>query len=166
MKNMYHYTDCGLSNVYLQSGYHVETFEGEEYISFEDIDGLHQAIGHHLTAKKKLLTGEEFRFFRNEFNQSRRALGEMLGVDQQTIGRWEKGESPVPRWADATIRQLYLESIDESSSLSLVFEQLAEIEAEKEMNKVETEQEMNDIILSLDDHHWVSSEEEHECVAL
>lgn len=157
MKIMYNYTDCGLSNVYLQSGYEIEQFDGEEYISFEDINGLHQAIGHHLTAKKSPLTGEEFRFFRNEFNQSRRVLGEMIGVDQQTIGRWENGNSPIPRWADATIRQLYLESIDESSSLSLVFQQLAELEAE---------QEMKNIILDIDeeDHHWKSIEDE--CIAL
>lgn len=154
---MYHYIDCGLSNVYLQNGYEIETFDGEEYVSFENIDALNKAIGHHLTNKKSSLTGEEFQFFRIEFNQSRRMLGEMIGVDQQTIGRWENKKTPIPRWADATIRQLYLESIDEASSLRLVFEYLAEQEVEEEMSQ---------IIMNIDmlDHHWVSSKEE--CVAL
>ncbi|WP_281546223.1 helix-turn-helix transcriptional regulator [Grimontia sp. SpTr1] len=149
MANMYHYTECGLDNVYLQSGFEVEEYEGEEYISFEDFEGLHQAIAHAITDKPSGLTGDEFKFLRKELNQSRRILGELVGLDQQTIGRWENGDSPIPKWADAYIRQLYLESIEESSSLSLMLQSLAEKEAEEAMK---------DMFFDLEDCHWVERE--------
>ena len=41
---MYHYTESGLSNVYLKNGFTVEEVDGESYSSIDDIDGLHQAI--------------------------------------------------------------------------------------------------------------------------
>lgn len=41
---MYHYTESGLQNVYLVNGFTVETFDGEEYTSIDDMNGLHKTI--------------------------------------------------------------------------------------------------------------------------
>ncbi len=148
MSTLYHYSECGLPNVYLKNGFILEQVDGEEYLSIEDVDGLHHAIALQLAEKKQSLTGREFRFFRQLFNHSRRVLGELLGVDQQTVGRWEKGESAIPKTVDAAIRQLYLESVNEDSNLSFLLQRLAEAEAEEMMS---------DIVMEEKDHHWLKA---------
>jgi len=148
MSTLYHYSECGLPNVYLKNGFTLEEIDGEEYLSIEDVDGLHHAIALQLAEKKQSLTGREFRFFRQLFNHSRRVLGELLGVDQQTVGRWEKGESAIPKTVDAAIRQLYLESVNEDSNLSFLLQRLAETEAEEMMS---------DIVMEEKDHHWLKA---------
>lgn len=148
MSTLYHYSECGLPNVYLKNGFTLGEIDGEEYLSIEDVDGLHRAIALQLAEKKQSLTGREFRFFRQLFNHSRRVLGELLGVDQQTVGRWEKGESAIPKTVDATIRQLYLESVNEDSNLSFLLQRLAEAEAEEMMS---------DIVMEEKDHHWLKA---------
>lgn len=148
MSTLYHYSECGLPNVYLKNGFTLEEIDGEEYLSIEDVDGLHHAIALQLAEKKQSLTGREFRYFRQLFNHSRRVLGELLGVDQQTVGRWEKGESTIPKTVDAAIRQLYLESVNEDSNLSFLLQCLAETEAEEMMS---------DIVMEEKDHHWLKA---------
>lgn len=148
MSTFYHYTECGLPNIHLKNGFVFEEIDGEEYLSIDDIQGLHHAIALQLVEKQQSLTGKEFRFFRQLFNHSRRVLGELLGVDQQTVGRWEKGESAIPKTVDATIRQLYLESANEDSSLSYLLQHLAEAEAEEMMS---------DIVMEEKDHHWLKA---------
>ena len=148
MSSFYHYTESGLPNVHLKNGFFLEEIDGEEYLSIDDIQGLHHAIALQLVEKTQSLTGKEFRFFRQIFNHSRRVLGELLGVDQQTVGRWEKGESTIPKTVDAAIRQLYLESVNEDSNLSYLLQRLAEAEAEEMMS---------DILMEERDHHWFST---------
>lgn len=148
MSTLYHYSECGLPNVYLKNGFTLEEIDGEECLSIEDVDGLHHAIALQLAEKKQSLTGREFRYFRQLFNHSRRVLGELLGVDQQTVGRWEKGESAIPKTVDAAIRQLYLESVNEDSNLSFLLQRLAETEAEEMMS---------DIVMEEKDHHWLKA---------
>ncbi|WCE31044.1 transcriptional regulator [Vibrio sp. SCSIO 43137] len=146
MSATYHYTECGLPNVYLKNGYTLETIDGEEYFSVDDIDGLHIAIGCLLAEKPQSLTGNEFKFFRQHFNHSRRVLGELLGVDQQTVGRWEKAESTIPKTVDVTMRLLFLESINQDSNIGYLLQKLAENEAEALMSE---------IVLEEVDHHWL-----------
>ncbi|TFH89507.1 helix-turn-helix domain-containing protein [Vibrio ouci] len=146
MSTGYHYTECGLPNVYLKNGYTLEIFEGEEYLSIDDMNALHTVIGSNLATKPQALTGAELRFLRETFNHSRRALGDIMGVDQQTVGRWEKGESAIPKTVDLLMRQLFLESIDEDSSLRFLLEKLADSEAEAMMY---------DVILEVQNHQWL-----------
>ncbi|SHO58413.1 helix-turn-helix domain-containing protein [Vibrio quintilis] len=130
MNEIYHYTECGLPDIYLKNGFCLQVIDNEEYLSIDHIESLHQAIGLSLAGKHSLLTGDEFRFLRIELNQSRRVLGELLGVDQQTIGRWEKGESAIPKLADVSVRVLFSESCHQHSQLGQLLEQLAEAEAQ------------------------------------
>ena len=142
---MYHYIECGLPNIYLKNGYTIEIIDNEEYFSIDDIHGLHEEIGCLLATKKQLLTGSEFKYFRIQFNQSRRVLGELLGVDQQTIARWEKNETAIPKMIDVAMRQLFLESINKDSNLNFLLEQLAEADALEQISK---------IILEETHNHW------------
>lgn len=88
----YHYTECGLNNIYLVNGYKfIETPRGKS-VSINDIDGLHKAIGLLLVTSKKDLSGEEIRFLRLELLMSQNTLAKLLGVSEQAIRRWEKGK--------------------------------------------------------------------------
>ncbi|QXO16230.1 hypothetical protein [Vibrio ostreae] len=60
----------------------------------------------------------------------------------------EKGETSIPKNVDATMRQLFLESIDEDSNLGLLLQKLAVAEAEVMMT---------DIVLEERDNHWLKA---------
>ena len=105
---MYHYTESGLSNVYLKNGFTVEKIDGEEYTSIDDMNGLHKAIAQAVVDSSKPLTHEEFKFLRIELNVSQKTLGTRFGVDEQTIARYEKGQTKIPRTTDAALRTLYM----------------------------------------------------------
>lgn len=69
-ESLYHYTECGLNNIYLINGYNfIETSRGTS-ISIKDIDGLHKVIGLFLMTSKKDLSGDEIRFLRHEMLMS------------------------------------------------------------------------------------------------
>jgi len=105
----YHYTESGLHNIWLASGYEiVETSYGTG-VAIHDVAGLHRAIGETL-AKKAWITGAELRFLRKEMDLSQRALGELLGTADQAVAKWEK-TGRVPKTADRMIRLIYLEHI-------------------------------------------------------
>jgi putative transcriptional regulator len=107
--NEYHYTDSGLRNIWLASGFEVVETNYGKGVAIHDIEGLHRAIGETL-AKKAWLTGAEVRFLRKEMDMSQRALGELLGNTDQAIAKWEKF-GKVPKTADRMIRLIYLEHI-------------------------------------------------------
>ena len=45
MKGNYHYTGCGLDNIYLANGFERKVTPYGEGVSIADADGLHEAIG-------------------------------------------------------------------------------------------------------------------------
>ncbi|MEO8546523.1 MAG: hypothetical protein ABI434_23245 [Burkholderiaceae bacterium] len=104
---MYHYTDGGLRNVWLANGYQVKQTPYGEAVAIHDGDGLTEAICIALTQKIGILTGVEFRYIRSAgMLLSQPALGKIMGIDGQSIARWEKS-GKVPRWADKLIRLFY-----------------------------------------------------------
>ena len=92
----YHYTESGLGNVWLASGFRIVKSERGESLVIEDIEGLHVAIGRGVVEEEKKLTGPEIRFLRTELLLSQNALSQLLGVTEQTVARWEKGKIPIP----------------------------------------------------------------------
>ncbi|MDA8093677.1 MAG: helix-turn-helix domain-containing protein [Betaproteobacteria bacterium] len=108
MRKDYHYTECGLQNVWLVNGYSARKTKYGEGISVHDVDGLHRAIAQALTDKPAPLTGAEVRFLRKEMNLSQRGLGELLGVTDQAVALWER-KSRLPRTAERLLRLLYVE---------------------------------------------------------
>ncbi|MFZ4539490.1 hypothetical protein [Propionivibrio sp.] len=105
----YHYTESGLRNIWLASGFDlVETNYGEG-VAIHNIEGLHRAIGEALS-RKAWITGSELRFIRKEMDLSQNALGLLLGTTCQAVAKWEK-TGRVPKTADRMIRLIYLEHI-------------------------------------------------------
>ena len=124
---MYHYSDSGLDNVVLESGYReIDTPYGSG-ISIENLDALHLAIGKWLLNVPKQLNGAEFRFLRHELDLSQARLARLLGEKEQNIGRWERARNrPVNPSADKVIRVLYSEFIGGNQTLRELIEKLAE----------------------------------------
>lgn len=126
----YQYRECGLDNVLLIGGVgYAETPRGTG-VTIQDIEGLHRVIGNILVREKKNLTGREFRFLRHEINMTQQNLAAVLGVDVQSIGRWERGESKagVPRPAQGLIRLLYEEKANGNMQICEPLERLAELD--------------------------------------
>ncbi|HKJ10468.1 MAG TPA: helix-turn-helix domain-containing protein [Gammaproteobacteria bacterium] len=120
---MYHYTGCGLRNVYLKNGYKVRETAYGKTVAVEDLDGLHQAIACDLINYKPKLTGTEFRFLRKELGMSQKRLAELLSSTEQSVSLWERKGS-VPKWADRMIRLLYLEYMQANPSIVQLVDKL------------------------------------------
>jgi len=127
---VYHYTESGLDNVYLASGFEFVDGPGGRCLKIKDIDGLHEAIGRLLITEKKNLSGREIRFLRQEMLMSQATLAKLLEVAEQTVLRWEKGKVDIPKPAESLIRLLYREHIKEkgTGSIRSKLERLADLE--------------------------------------
>ena len=137
---MYHYTESGLSNVYLKNGFTVEQIDGEEYTSIDDINGLHKAIAQTIVDSSRPLSHEEFKFLRIELNLSQKMLGMRFGVDEQTIARYEKGQTKIPRTTDVALRTLYMESQQRNNPVSYFLDLLADTEAQEAAKEIQLEE--------------------------
>lgn len=115
--NAYHYTECGLPNVWIQGVYAVDD-DGEETIHIPNIRGLHRLIAHAIIGCDGRLTGAEMRFLRSEMGMTQAKLARLIHRKRLTVSRWEREESTVDGAADALIRifaahRLGLESVDD-----------------------------------------------------
>ncbi len=111
---MYHYTSCGLDNIYLKNGFDIqEGLEGKG-VSIHDIDSLHLVIAKGIIDKSGPLSGREFRFLRIEMDFSQKVVGDLMDKSDQAVANWEKGKGDIHVLADKAIRDLYMESIGES----------------------------------------------------
>ena len=105
---MYQFTDGGLRNVWLANGYELRQTAHGEGVTIHDLDGLCVAVCLALTEKAGVLTGVELRYIRTAgMLLSQPALGKLMGIDGQSVARWEKS-GKVPRWADKLVRLLYV----------------------------------------------------------
>lgn len=128
--NLYHYTECGLDDVWLDGGVvHHETPYGPG-VSFRDIDGLHKIIGLHLADSLRPLTGKEVRFLRVEMNLSQKTLAGLIGVGDTTVARWESGRGPITETAQRLLCLLYRESVTGDAKIAESLNRIAALDAE------------------------------------
>lgn len=128
---MYHYTECGLPNVYLKNGFTIEHIDGEDYTSIDDMNNLHVAIAQTIADSHTAVRPAEFKFLRIELNLSQKMLGHRFGVSEQTIARYEKGQSDIPRTTDAALRSLFMEKLEKTNSVSYFLNLLSDAEAQQ-----------------------------------
>jgi putative transcriptional regulator len=136
---LFHYTSCGLRNIYLRNGFHVKETPYGRAVSIQDVDGLHHAIGLHLVRNKKQLTGAEVRFLRKELDMSQATLAKCLHVGETTVRNWESGRIKVTGPGDRMIRALYHEYATGNSEIRELVERLAELNRELHAKAVEFE---------------------------
>lgn len=131
---MYHYTEAGLQNVWLENGYHVKKTKYGKAVSIEDAGGLNRAIGRKL-ACKSYLTGAEFRFLRKEMDLSQHRLADLLGTSEQTLALWEK-RGKIPETASRMFRAIYLETVDGNDRLKDLIERVADFDCKPDKKMV------------------------------
>lgn len=103
---MYHYRECGLPNVFLLNGFQeIETANGRA-VSIQNVEGLHEAISRTIISEAPFLTGPEFRFVRKFLDLTQNEMATYLGLDEQSIRRWERLER-LPDHADKSVRLLF-----------------------------------------------------------
>lgn len=138
---MYHYTACGLDNIYLKNGYQQKETPSGATTAIHDMDSLHKAIAKGVVAKEACLTPKEFRFLRGELDLSQKMLGVLFDKTDQMIAKWEKAETKIPLLADKAIRDLYMERIGEGVIAHLLetLSQLDRKDCEMKLELEETE---------------------------
>ena len=130
VKEPLHYPDCGLDDVYLLNGYEMTPTPYGEGLSVVDVDGLRSAIAHSLATRKKILTGKEVRFLRKEMDLTQSELGRLIGLDAQSVARWEKEQvCAKKRPAELLLRVLYLAKADHELDVESLLKELDERDA-------------------------------------
>ena len=104
---MYHYTECGLKNIWLVNGFKIQKTSYGEGASIENADGLDRAIASTIVRKKQIISGSELRFLRHQMGLSQTSLANLIGNNVQSIALWEK-HGKLPKWADKLIRLIYM----------------------------------------------------------
>ncbi|MCW5748867.1 MAG: transcriptional regulator [Alphaproteobacteria bacterium] len=123
---MYRYRESGLDNVWLVNGYKIRSTPYGKAVAVEDVEGLHKSIAESLVGKPGPLTRAEFRFLRKELALSQKALGGIIGADEQAIARWERGVSRVDEIADRFLRALYRETKEGKAGIRALVRRLNE----------------------------------------
>lgn len=100
----YHYTECGLDNVYIYNVPMLTDIKGEKTICIPKINLLHKAISEGIIRKNGLINAKEIRFLRTELGYTQAQFSELLGKEAQACGRWEREEVNIDKTTDSLIR--------------------------------------------------------------
>ena len=100
----YHYTECGLDNVFIEGAVRFGDRAGEEAVTIPAIGNLHRVIAEGIVAHPAKMTGQELRFLRSEMGLTQAQLAAILKVTLLTVSRWERNETPVNDAAEMLVR--------------------------------------------------------------
>lgn len=124
---MYHYTECGLDNVWLANGYTAKDTPYGTAVSVANADELLSLLAQRIVSKPARLSGKEFRFLRVQMGLSQSALAKAQGVSEQAVSLWER-HGKVPKANDALIRLCYLSHARGDEPLRDAFHRVMEVE--------------------------------------
>ncbi len=125
---LYHYTECGLDNIYLVNGFKItKTSDGDEELFIHDIHGLHKAISNILIFKKGLLEGNEIKFIRTMLDLSQNKLAVLIGCRYQQILLWEKNKNKISKPADRLLRIYFYTYLYKKIDNGELFDRINEI---------------------------------------
>ena len=107
----YHYIESGLPNVYIHGLEPMIDHEGDEVIEIPFIAALHAEIVRGIVVHNGTMSGLELRFVRSELGMTQAELAKILGVQQLTVGRWERSENEMDKPAEMVVRKLAIEQL-------------------------------------------------------
>lgn len=142
---MYHYTECGLKNIWLSNGYTERKTAHGAAVAIADMVGLHRAIGLHLVTHKPQLTGAEVRYLRIELDLSQDALARIIGVNETSVRGWENHRTKITKPAERLLRLLYKESVSGDGNVRALIDSIAQLNRDIHSEKIN---------LSHDSHGW------------
>lgn len=114
-ESSFHYTDCGLSKVYLKGIIVHECINkecGEEEITIPNIEELHHLLAEKIASQVNKLQPEEIRFLRTHLGFSGVDFAEAIGVSAETVSRWEKGRVNMKEASERFLRVLILSKVE------------------------------------------------------
>ncbi len=133
MTNAHHYTDSGLTNVWLSNGFKERMINGENAVSIADADQLHEVIGRTL-ARKPHLTSSEFRFLRKELGLSQSRIGRIVGSSERTVALWER-RSKIPIAIQRLVKVIYLSRFGGNSAILDALDRIMELDAQPDPDR-------------------------------
>lgn len=135
----FHYTMCGLDNVWLLNGFAVEETTYGPGVRVEAADELHRVLARTIVQDKAAMSGPELRFLRKLMGLSQNGLAQLLGCSDQRVARWEKGQTAaIDPSADRLMRMLVLEWLGEGCRIKEALEQLTELDEAAHGNRTLT----------------------------
>lgn len=81
---------------------------GVEGIAIPRMEQLHRVLADALIRQHRMLAPVEIRFLRKHIGLSSVDLGKRMGVERETVSRWESGAQPMGKTADRLLRLLVL----------------------------------------------------------
>lgn len=130
----YIYKECGLDDVVLLNGFTIDE-SGSLFIN--DIHGLHKVIVESRIFAPRKLKGKEIRFMRHYLDWSQKCLGEALGVDYQSVHRWETGKTKITKTADRLLRGLAYEYINGNARMIDLIRKISDLDNNRVTTKLE-----------------------------
>lgn len=124
---MYHYTECGLDNVWLENGYTIHRTPYGKGVSIDDADGLQEVLVSEVLKKKGRMTGKELRFLRSHLALSQDSLGKLLSASEQSVSLWER-TGKVPATTDALVRMLSVERLKGNVKVTAILDRINDVE--------------------------------------
>lgn len=108
---LFHYTDSGLSKVYLK-GIQIQKCSNseceEEEVAIPNIEELHELLAEKVARQESVLLPEEIRFLRTHLGFSGADFAGVMGVSPETVSRWEKGTVNMKEASERLLRVLVL----------------------------------------------------------
>jgi putative zinc finger/helix-turn-helix YgiT family protein len=101
------YTESGLPNVVLLGVEVRRCAKCKAYeVAIPGVAALHRAIAYTLIRKPSRFTGDEVRFLREFLGITGIAFAARMGVEPETVSRWQTGREPMGPGADRLLRLL------------------------------------------------------------
>lgn len=108
----YHYTECGLDNVFIEGMDMIQDHAREDIVVIPAIGMLHKVIAEGIVKLPTKMSGRELRFLRSEMGMTQSRLAEVLKVTLLTVGRWEREETPIKDAAEMLVRLMAIEQLN------------------------------------------------------
>ncbi len=119
----YRYIECGLDNVVIEGLRTGTDADGDEVLTIPNVRGLHRLLAAMIVQRAHGISAKELRFLRTEMAMTRAGLAALVKKDHQTIGRWERGETPIEPNAEFVVRMIARERLKAGDDIGA--EQLA-----------------------------------------
>lgn len=108
LKKPYHFVNSGLPNVYLVGVKNkVCRICHSQSAEIPGIEELMSVIARAVRKKEAPLSGPEIRFLRKRLGEKSSDFGQIIGVTEEQVSRWENGHNLPEKSADKLIRVFY-----------------------------------------------------------
>jgi len=121
----FHYLASGLPNVWLMDGFHRADTPDGPGVRIEDADGLHLALARAIVTDRRRFQPEELRYLRRFLALSQANVAALLGNSEQTVARWEKGETAIDPSGERLIRFIVTERLGDDVTVLEALRDLA-----------------------------------------